>query len=178
MSKLTEKRIVTVAVILATLLFLLSMGTSIILYSRLQTLAKLSQDVEAVRTNLISIGDKLNDLNARVDVLQKSLKPFTLQGVASWYGQPFHGRVTASGEIYDMNGFTIAHRTLPLGTFVKLRNPTNGVEAIAVVNDRGPYVRGRDFDLSWALARKLKFERKGLQNLEVVVLAQLKGVSE
>lgn len=76
-------------------------------------------------------------------------------GLASWYGRKFHGRATASGEIYDMFAMTAAHPTLPIPSFVRVRNPANGREAIVRVNDRGPFVAGRVIDLSYAAARRL-----------------------
>jgi rare lipoprotein A len=174
MSKLSESKIVNLVLVMVIIFIFTIVSTGLVLFSRLQTnLDTIQRDIEGSRHTLIELNSKLKDLNARVDKLNDMLKPLALQGIASWYGVPFHGRTTASGETYDMNGFTIAHKTLPLGTFVKLRNPVNGIEAVAIVNDRGPYIKGRDFDLSWALAKKLKFEKKGLQTLEVQILSQL-----
>lgn len=77
------------------------------------------------------------------------------RGHASWYGRRFHGRRTASGERYDMNAMTAAHPTLPLPSYVKVRNLVNGREVIVRVNDRGPFHPGRIIDLSYVAARKL-----------------------
>ncbi|MBD2298940.1 septal ring lytic transglycosylase RlpA family protein [Nostoc sp. FACHB-190] len=79
------------------------------------------------------------------------------KAAASWYGRPdgFHGRKTASGEIFNADAMTLAHKTLPFGTKVELRNPDTGTTAIGTVNDRGPFVKGREFDLSQGLAGKL-----------------------
>jgi rare lipoprotein A len=77
------------------------------------------------------------------------------QGRASWYGRRFHGRRTASGERFDMNAMTAAHRTLPFGTRVRVRNPGNGREVEVRINDRGPHLRGRIIDLSHAAASAL-----------------------
>jgi len=76
-------------------------------------------------------------------------------GIASWYGRPFHGRRTASGEVYDMNAMTAAHRTMPLPSHAVVRNPANGREVVVRVNDRGPFKKGRIIDLSRAAARQL-----------------------
>lgn len=76
-------------------------------------------------------------------------------GEASWYGEPHHGRTTASGEIYDMNQLTAAHRTLPLGTRVLVTNLKNGRAVEVRINDRGPSVEGRIIDLSFAAAKEL-----------------------
>ena len=77
------------------------------------------------------------------------------RGLASWYGRKFHGRRTASGEVYDMYAMTAAHRTLPLPSYVRVSNPANGRTVIVRVNDRGPFVKGRIIDLSYTAALKL-----------------------
>jgi len=82
-------------------------------------------------------------------------RPFQERGLASWYGTGFHARQTASGESYDMYSMTAAHKTLPLPSYVRVRNPANGREAIVRVNDRGPFVDGRIIDLSYAAAARL-----------------------
>lgn len=76
-------------------------------------------------------------------------------GLASWYGQPFHGRRTASGRRFDMNEFTAAHRTLPFGSLVRVVNPTTGKTIVVEITDRGPFIRRRVLDLSRAAAREL-----------------------
>ena len=81
--------------------------------------------------------------------------PLSEQGLASWYGRQFHGRRTASGEVYNMYAMTAAHRTLPLPSFVRVINPANGRMIIVRVNDRGPFVKGRVIDLSYTAALKL-----------------------
>lgn len=92
-------------------------------------------------------------------------KPFQV-GNASWYGKQFHGKTTASGEDFDMFEFTAAHRTLPLGTFVKVTNLKNGKWIIVRVNDRGPYVGDRIMDLSYSAARMLNF-RDGVERVRL-----------
>ncbi len=89
---------------------------------------------------------------------------------ASWYGRPFHGRQMANGERYNMNYLLTAHKTLPLGTKVWVRNPENGIGLILEVKDRGPYIKGREFDLSRKAAQILGFKEKGLAELEVEIL--------
>lgn len=81
--------------------------------------------------------------------------PWRERGLASWYGSKFHGRPTASGERYDMFAMTAAHKTLPLPSYVRVRNPNNGREVVLRVNDRGPFVDGRVIDLSYAAALRL-----------------------
>lgn len=82
-------------------------------------------------------------------------------GIASWYGSDFHGRLTANGEVFDMNALTAAHPTLPLPSYVTVTNLANGRSLIVRVNDRGPYARGRIIDLSRRVARELGLEAAG-----------------
>jgi rare lipoprotein A len=93
-------------------------------------------------------------------------KPYEI-GTASWYGEQFQGKETASGEPYDMRDFTAAHPTLPLGTFVKVTNLRNGRAVVVRVNDRGPVVDGRIIDLSYNAARALGFKDRGLQTVRL-----------
>jgi rare lipoprotein A len=92
--------------------------------------------------------------------------------LASWYGVPFHGRQMANGDIFDMHDHsTVAHKTLPLGTKVRIRNPKNNAEIKVVVRDRGPYVGKREFDLSMAGAEKLGIKERGVDWIEYRVLS-------
>ena len=84
---------------------------------------------------------------------------FSERGLASWYGRKFHGKRTASGEVYDMYAMTAAHPTLPIPSYARVRNPANGREALVRINDRGPFVSGRIVDLSYAAAFKLDLLR-------------------
>ena len=99
--------------------------------------------------------------NKPYEVLGRRYEPLTsdvpLQqtGGASWYGRKFHGRPTASGEPYDMNAMTAAHKTMPIPSYARVRNPANGREIIVRVNDRGPFADGRIIDLSYTAALKL-----------------------
>jgi rare lipoprotein A len=92
---------------------------------------------------------------------------FQQVGVASWYGPGFHGRRTASGEIFDQDELTAAHRRLPLGTEVKVTNLENGRSILVEINDRGPYVKGRVIDLSRAAARRLGIVEEGLGRVRI-----------
>ncbi len=91
-------------------------------------------------------------------------------GVASWYGEPFHGRRTSSGEIYDMHKFTAAHLTLPFGTLVWVTDFDTGKSVVVRINDCGPFVEGRIIDLSFAAAEKLEMVHKGLARVGLKVL--------
>lgn len=93
-------------------------------------------------------------------------RPFRETGLASWYGTKFHSQSTASGEPYDMYAMTAAHKTLPLPSYVRVRNPANGREVIVRVNDRGPFHEGRVIDLSYTAAAKLDLLR-GVAPVEI-----------
>ena len=85
--------------------------------------------------------------------------------VTSWYGEPYHNRPMANGVIYNMYGNTVAHRDLPFGTKLELENPETGQKVKAVVTDRGPFIDGRDLDISYGLAQKLSLVKKGVAPL-------------
>ncbi len=95
-----------------------------------------------------------------------------MEGVASWYGHPYHGRRTTNGEIYDMNDFTAAHRTLPFDTLVEVHNLDNGKEVQVRINDRGPFVNGRIIDLSFAAAKKIELVGPGTSHVRLDILSQ------
>ena len=99
---------------------------------------------------------------------------------ASWYGPRHHNKLTANGQRFNMYRNTLAHRTLPLGTKVRLVNRENGKSAEGIVNDRGPYIKGRDVDVSYAMAQQLGFVKKGVTKLDIdklwVAGKHIKGV--
>ena len=95
-----------------------------------------------------------------------------LEGIASWYGSEFHGRRTASGEIYNMYDYTAAHKTLPLGTYVKVINLENGKSVIVRINDRGPFKKGRIIDLSYAAAKKIGIIEKGTARVRLEIISK------
>src|SRR5579862_166527 len=97
---------------------------------------------------------------------QVKTKPYQV-GTASWYGQIFDGKPTASGEPYDMYDMTAAHLTLPMGSYVRVTNLRNGRAVIVRVNDRGPIVPGRIIDLSYGAAQALEFKQRGLQRVRL-----------
>jgi rare lipoprotein A len=92
------------------------------------------------------------------------------KGNASWYGDPYHGRRAASGEVFDMEQLTAAHRTLPFQTWVEVTNLTNGRQVMVRINDRGPFVDGRIIDLSRAAARAVDMLRSGIAPVELRVV--------
>ncbi len=91
-------------------------------------------------------------------------------GIASWYGEQFHGRYTANGEIFDLNKVTAAHRTLPMPTIARVTNLENGRSIAVRINDRGPYARGRIIDLSRRAAQLLGFEQQGTAKVRVQIM--------
>lgn len=91
-------------------------------------------------------------------------------GIASWYGIPFHGRRTASGQVYDMNKLTAAHLTLPMSSRLMVRNPQNGKSILITVNDRGPYIKNRVIDLSREAARQLGILIRGIARIQYTVI--------
>ncbi len=103
-------------------------------------------------------------------------------GTASWYGEQFQGKPTASGEPFDMQDFTAAHPSLPLGTLVKVTNLRNGHAVVVRINDRGPVVDGRIIDLSYNAARAIGFKDRGLQKVRLdlyrpMTLAKLEPIA-
>jgi rare lipoprotein A len=102
----------------------------------------------------------------------KHAQGFRQRGIASWYGKDFHGRRTANGEIYNMYAMTAAHKTLPLGTYVKVTNLRNDKTVVVRINDRGPFIRGRVIDMSYASAKKLGLVGPGTAPVEVVALGK------
>lgn len=91
-------------------------------------------------------------------------------GIASWYGEPFHGRRTASGEVYDMYQMTAAHKKLPFGTMVRVTRRDTRASTVVRINDRGPFVRGRIIDLSLAAAREIGLDLDGVAPVRIEVI--------
>jgi rare lipoprotein A len=95
------------------------------------------------------------------------------EGNASWYGAPFHGRRASNGEVYDMNKMTAAHRTLPFGTVVRVKNMTNGKTATVRITDRGPFVGNRIIDLSFAAAKEIESVGPGVVPVQLEILSAI-----
>jgi rare lipoprotein A len=100
----------------------------------------------------------------------------TIEGIASWYGPYFHGRYTATGEIYDQHDLTAAHPTLPFDTYLKVKNLENGHSVIVRINDRGPYIPGRTLDLSRQAARSIHSEMVGVIPFEATLMQPQEGM--
>lgn len=93
-----------------------------------------------------------------------------LVGQASWYGKKFHGRLTASGERYNMRAYTAAHKTLPFGTVVRVTNTANNKSVDVKINDRGPFVKGRVIDLSYKAFGQIGDSKKGLAPIRIEII--------
>ncbi len=103
--------------------------------------------------------------------VKKHVRPgYTEFGSASWYGKDFHGKLAASGEVYNMYAKTAAHKTLPFGTYVEVINLNNHKKTVVRINDRGPFVKNRIIDLSYAAAKDLGIVETGTAPVEIVVL--------
>ena len=100
------------------------------------------------------------------------------RGIASWYGEDFHGRPTSSGEIYNMYDLTAAHKLMPLGTIAKITNLENDQSVVVKINDRGPFIDGRIIDLSYSAATEIGMMEKGLSRVEIKVLKWGKSLSD
>lgn len=119
----------------------------------------------------ITVNEELNTFNTSViKYIDKG------EMTASWYGRKFHGRKTANGEVYNQMAFTAAHKNLRFGTLLRITNPANDQSVIVRINDRGPYKRGRELDLSKASASALGLVEQGVAKVRVEQLA-LKGVN-
>ncbi|MBW1852709.1 MAG: septal ring lytic transglycosylase RlpA family protein, partial [Deltaproteobacteria bacterium] len=100
---------------------------------------------------------------------------FVQYGNASWYGEAFHGRPTASGEIFNMRKKSAAHKILPLGTYVRATNLSNNKQVIVRINDRGPFVKGRIIDLSYAAAKEIGLIKPGVGKVKIIALGREVG---
>ncbi len=103
--------------------------------------------------------------------VSKGLTQYSQVGVASWYGQKFHGHATSNGEIFDVYAFSAAHKSLPLPSYVRVTNLANQKSLVVRVNDRGPFHEDRLIDLSYAAAVRLDFEKSGTAQVKVELLA-------
>lgn len=138
--------------------------------------AKITSDVKISNyQDVNSIKDLYNSKNSSEDQVKVALVEESdyFYAVASWYGPGFHGRKMANGQVFDMyDENLIAHKKLPFGTKLEIVNPKNDSVLYAVVTDRGPYIPGRDFDLSYAGAEKLGVIDKGVAQLKIRIIEE------
>jgi len=109
--------------------------------------------------------------------MQQAEQKWVQTGIASWYGKDFHGRLTSSGEVYNMYGLSAAHKTLPLGTKVKVTNLSSGRKVVVCINDRGPFVNNRIIDMSYGAAKCLGMVEDGLAKVRIEVIKAPHGIS-
>ncbi len=107
-------------------------------------------------------------------ILFLTLTSYYQVGIASWYGEEFHGRRTSSGEIYNMYEMTAAHKSLPFGTKVLVVDLKTGRSVVVRINDRGPFIHGRIIDLSFAAAKKLGIVKKGIARVGIKIVQRPK----
>ena len=132
-----------------------SINTSLALNSQILANEKKSQSNDK---------DVLERLSA---VASTTVTKFSQTGVASWYGRQFHGKKTASGDIFDQNALTAAHRSLPMNCYIKVTNKSNGKSVVVKVNDRGPFSSNRVVDLSYAAAKPIGIVNTGTGNVVI-----------
>lgn len=152
--------------------------TKIMLFSLLLVLAGFSARERIIPAEAADYDESGTiSVNEVSDVTPAVLK-FTDKGVmkASWYGPRFHGRLTANGEIFDQETLTAAHKTYRFGTLLRLTNPANSKSVIVRINDRGPYIHGRELDLSKAAAREIGMLYRGVAKIKVEEVT-LQGVN-
>ena len=127
--------------------------------------------VDQPENEVVPVNDADNSIN-------QSVLSYTDKGtmIASWYGPKFHGKLTANGEVYDQMAFTAASKKLKFGTLLKITNIRNNKSVIVRINDRGPYVRGRNLDLSKASALALGMMHRGVVKVKVEQVS-LKGIN-
>ncbi len=138
------------------------------------SLVKSARQPSSLAINSSLLASDTSEVTDDEDVLERltavasnSVSKFKQTGLASWYGRKFHGRKTASGDTFDMNGLTAAHRSLPLNCYVKVTNKTNGKSVVVKVNDRGPFHGNRVLDLSYGAAKRLGITNKGVGNVSI-----------
>jgi len=130
------------------------------------------------KKNNESVENSTTTVNNEEVLMNTSLVDYVDKGImrASWYGPKFHGKTTANGEQFDQMAFTAAHKKLKFGTLLRITNPKNDKSVVVRINDRGPYITGRQLDLSKAAAQELGMIKKGVVKLKVEEIT-LKGIN-
>ena len=131
---------------------------------------KSKESVENSETTISNNEEEVLLNTSLVDYIDKGMMK------ASWYGPKFHGRITANGELFDQMALTAAHKKLKFGTLLRITNPKNNKSVVVRINDRGPYISGRQLDLSKAAALELGMIEKGVLKLKVEEIT-LKGIN-
>lgn len=141
-------------------------NASTLVKSARQPNTSLALTSQLVSKDTIKTNDKdvLERLSAVASI---TVNKFSQTGVASWYGRQFHGKKTASGDVFDQNGLTAAHRSLPLNCYIKVTNKSNGKSVVVKVNDRGPFSSSRVLDLSYGAAKQIGITNSGTGNVVI-----------
>jgi rare lipoprotein A len=121
--------------------------------------------------------DEPNEIAQHENLLPRIAR-YIKQGIASWYGPGFHGKKTATGEIFDMYAMTAAHKTLPIPSYAQVTNLENHRSIIVRINDRGPFVGNRELDLSYAAAKNLDMEQDGTGAVEIKVISSSQALQQ
>lgn len=139
--------------------------------------ASLARSLSSLGLTVVTAGLVLSSTGCSAHRFEQNRPGAVQRGVASWYGADFHGRRTASGSVYDMHDMTAAHRELPLGSRVEVRNLENGKSVRVEITDRGPFKKGRIVDMSYAAAKALGMMQKGTARVELQILELGRGPS-
>ena len=113
-----------------------------------------------------------SNVSGNAEIVSAASKDIFQSGTAAWYGKQFQGKKTASGELFDMNAFTAAHKTLPFGTVVRVTNLSNGSDVFVKINDRGPFTPKRIIDLSHAAAKKIGMVSSGVAEVSIEIISE------
>jgi len=127
---------------------------------------KLEHDPKSENQNKINIKEQIPSSNKKIAISRNIYQ----KGIASWYGEKFHGKRTSNSEIYDMNKLTAAHKKLPFNTLVEVENLENNKRVIVRINDRGPFVKNRIIDLSFKAARRIEIDKTGTAPVNIRVI--------
>ncbi len=139
---------------------------------------EIDDEVIIIRDDVSEMARNLKSYNINKNTIKKIVKTTAVNSsesnynsvIASFYGEYFHGKTTANGETYDMNALTAAHKTLPLGTIAKVTNLENNKSVVVRINDRGPYIEGREIDLSKGSFSKIGNIEQGLLNVAIEII--------
>jgi rare lipoprotein A len=129
-----------------------------------------ARNAPPVRSQRDSAEEEASSANPELEAYGRAKPIYVETGVASWYGPPYHNRKAANGQVFDMHALTAAHKTLPLGSVIRVTNISNGKAALMRVTDRGPFIGDRVLDLSMGAAKEIGVYRTGLANVKIEVL--------
>ena len=163
-------KILTLLVLLMIIPTSQAMGKSSSIYDHSLPLPVSQYAKKMIKTDLIKkVTDlKIVETSAVSEIVEKAGNK--VSGIVSWYADKFHGRKTSSGELYNKNNLTAAHKTLPFGTKVKVTNTKNGKSVVVRINDRGPFSKSRELDLSYSAFKEISSIQNGLVKITYEVV--------